>query len=64
MQPILFWTFVFISLGIWTRHNPEPAFLTSLIVYTTSVIIKDIFLGGEYLLPFVFHIYFIISMSA
>ena len=60
--PILCWTLVFISLGIWTRHNPKSAFLTSLIVYTTSVIIKDIFLGGEYLLPFMFHIYFIISM--
>lgn len=60
--PILCWTLVFISLGIWTRYNPKSAFLTSLIVYTTSVVIKDIFLGGEYLLPFMFHIYFIISM--
>jgi hypothetical protein len=60
--PILCWTVVFISIGIWTRHNPKLAFLTSLIVYTTSVIIKDIFLGGEYLLPFIFHTYFIISM--
>ena len=60
--PLLCWTLLFISLGIWTRYNPKSAFLTSLIVYTTSVIIKDIFFGGEYLLPFMFHIYFIISM--
>lgn len=60
--PLLCWTLVFICLGVWTRHNPRTAFTTSLIIYVTSVIIKDIFLGGEYLLPFLFHIYFIISM--
>ena len=60
--PILCWTLAFVTLGIWTRHNPKSAFLTSLIFYVVSIVTKDIFLGGEYLLPFLFHIYFIVSM--
>ena len=60
--PILCWTFVFIPLGLWTRSNPKSAFLASLIYYSISIIIKDIILGGEYLLPFLVHIYFIVSM--
>jgi hypothetical protein len=60
--PILCSTLVFVSLGIWTRHNPKLAFLTSLVFYSVTIVIKDIFLGGEYILPFLFHIYFIVSM--
>jgi hypothetical protein len=60
--PILCWTFAFVTFGIWTRHNPKLAFFTSLVFYSVSIVIKDIFLGGEYILPFLFHIYFIVSM--
>ena len=60
--PILGWTLIFIPLGLWTRHNAKAAFLTSLVFYVTSVIIKDIFLAGEHLLSFIVHIYFITSM--
>jgi hypothetical protein len=60
--PILCWTLVFVPLGIWTRQNPKLAFLTCLIFYLASVVTKDIFLGGEYLLSFIVHIYFVSSM--
>ena len=59
---LLCWTIVFFALGIWSRHNPKLAFLTSLIFYLASVIIKDLLLGGEYLLSFVVHIYVILSI--
>ena len=60
--PILCWTLLFIPLGIWTRHNPKSAFLVSLIFYSVSLVIKNIFLGGEHLLSVMVHAYFIISM--
>ena len=60
--PILCWTLAFVTFGIWTRHNPKLAFLTSLVFYSVTIVIKDTFLGGENILPFLFHIYFIVSM--
>jgi hypothetical protein len=60
---LLIWILLFITLGIWTRTNPKPAFAISLMLYLVTVIIKDIVWGGEYLLPFLFHIYFIGSMA-
>lgn len=49
-------------LGIWTRKNPKRAFLYILIFYTITVAIKDILYDGEYLLTFLFHVYFVTSM--
>jgi hypothetical protein len=60
--PLLIWTLLFIPLGIWTRKNPSRAFMIILLLYITSVVIKNIFIGGEYILTFLFHIYFIVSM--
>jgi hypothetical protein len=59
---IFCWTLAFVTFGMWTRHNPKLAFLTSLVFHSVTIVIKDIFLGGEYILPFLFHIYFIVSM--
>lgn len=60
--PIFIWMLIFVVLGIWTRTNPKKAFPAALIVYLATVIVKDIILGGEYILPILFHIYFAISM--
>jgi len=60
--PILCWTLVFIPIGLWTRHNPKSAFLVSLIFYSVSLVIKNVFLGGEHLLSVMVHGYFITSM--
>lgn len=53
---------VFVSLGFWTRTNPKKAFLFTLIFYISTVIVKDVLIGGEYLLTFLFHVYFVLSM--
>jgi hypothetical protein len=60
--PICIWMLIFVVLGIWTRTNPKKAFLVALIVYLVTVIVKDIILGEEYILPILFHIYFATSM--
>ena len=56
------WVIIFNGLGIWSRSNPRKAFLTALISYVATVIVKDILFGGEYLLPMLFHLYFVTSM--
>jgi hypothetical protein len=62
--PILLsvWSLLFIPLWIWSRKNPPKAFTVALIIYIVSAVIKDCAIGGEYILPFLFHIYFIFSM--
>jgi hypothetical protein len=59
---LLIWTLLFIPLGFWTKTNPKTAFLSALIFYFVSVIIKDSVMGGEYSLSFLFHLYFGLSM--
>lgn len=59
---LFIWTAFFIPIGLWTRTNPRKAFLTAAILYGTTVIVKDIVVGGEYALPFLFHVFFIVSM--
>ena len=59
---LFIWTALFIPIGLWTRTNPRKAFLTAAILYGATVIIKDIVVGGEYALPFLFHVFFIVSM--
>lgn len=59
---IFIWTLLFIPIALWTRTNPRKAFLTAAILYGTTVIVKDIVVGGEYALPFLFHVFFIVSM--
>lgn len=56
------WTTVLVLFGIWTRTNPKKAFLAILIYYALSVLIKDAMYGGEYILTFIFHCYFVCSM--
>ena len=60
--PLSIWTITVIAFGFWTRFNPSTAFKTLLAFYLLTVIIKDAFVGGEYLLTVLFHLYFIISM--
>ena len=57
-----FWAIIFIGLVTWSRSNPTNAFLTALVLYVATVIVKDIVLGGEYLLLMLVHLYFITSM--
>lgn len=60
--PLMIWSIIYIPLGIWTRKNPKKAFFVAMIYYLISVVIKDLLFGGEYLLPFLIHIYFTCSM--
>jgi hypothetical protein len=60
--PLAIWVLTFIPLGVWTRFNPKTAFTVAGGYYSIGVIIKDIVYGGEYLLPFLFHIYFLSSI--
>ena len=59
---IVAWASIFIGLAVWTRQNPKSAFLSALVIYLVTIIVKDITLGGEYLLSMLFHLYFVTSM--
>lgn len=60
--PLLIWTICLIALGFWTTKKPRVAFITTFFFYIISIVIKYILNDGEYLILYLVHFYFIISI--